>query len=111
MKRFISVLLLLALLSGTADALTSAITRDKAVEILKNYLLKNGKLDKNHIIMCDDYEPGCHFGDKDDTKSWMLRHAVDGEDMISTIGFYYIRVNDGAIYSLDIVNDKIIPVE
>ena len=90
---------------------TKAISRDKAMDILKNYLQKNGKLGKNHIIMCEDYEPGYHLGEKDDSESWILRHAVDGEDMIFTLGFYYVRVSDGAIYTLDFVNDEIIPVE
>ncbi|MBQ4469981.1 MAG: hypothetical protein II917_07585 [Synergistaceae bacterium] len=90
---------------------TKAVTRDKAMGILKNYLNKNGKFGKNHIIMWEDYEPSCYFGEKDDGESWMLRHAVDGEDMIFTLGFYYVRVSDGAIYTLDLVNDEIIPVE
>ena len=114
MKRFIFSLLMLILLAGTANALTkygkNALNSDEAMEVLRNYLVKAGKLKTGHILMIEDYETRI-LDNEDKSEVWSFRHAEDGGELMFTIRLYYVSVNDGAIYALDILEDEIVPVD
>ena len=105
MKRFISALLLIALFTGSAFALTQS----QAQEVLTNYLQKNNLLKNGHLIIPEGDKP--EYLDDNKGEFWAFRHAADGRDLISTIIFYYIRVNDGTVYAMYYLDGSIRPVD
>ncbi len=86
-----------------------ALTQAQAQEVLMNYLQKNNKFEKDNLLMPASLEPEKEDGDD----FWFLRHAVDLKDRTSTIKFYYVRIKDGAIYTIDTEaeDDKLVPVK
>lgn len=84
-----------------------SLTQEQAQEVLMNYLRENHKIKERELIMAADIEPE----KEGSNKFWMFRHASDLGDRTSTINFYYVRINDGAIYVMDIVEDKLVPAE
>ena len=84
-----------------------ALTQEQAQGVVMNYLQKNNKIEKGQLIMIANIEPEKEYNGE----FWMFRHASDLGDRTSTINFYYVRVNDGAVYVMDVVEDKLIPAE
>ena len=105
MRRCVSVLVVVAVLSLLLGGAEGRTTEKRAEQILTRELQNRGIIKSGQFVMSDGSE------EIDGEKFWIFRHAADGEYMIYTINYYYVSAEDGEIYRYDLIEDELIPID
>ncbi len=85
----------------TAQSSSGKLTSDKALEIIKNIVIKNSS---NAKVAFD------HIQKRDGKDYYVIRLYESMPDHAATLGWFYVQVDTGKAFEWDLTDDKLIPL-